>query len=80
MITIAALGGYILWRAQWSPMVTALYVAIFGWLLYLYGIHVVGAICDQKPTFTALEQWMHDNTMILSLAGMTAAHWILNSS
>lgn len=80
-LTIAALGGFVVWTlwnkrsipAWWS------WVAALIWIyaLVIYSQHVVGAVNDKPVTMNAIEQVIHDNTVVLSVLFIVAVYKLM---
>ena len=77
-LTIVLLGGYMTWRLRSRPVIAVPFASIILYSLTIYVRQIRDHLADRKIEYSAFEQFVHDNTVVISMALIAAFCWILN--
>jgi len=81
ILTIIFLGGLMIW-ILWTNNIAPVWISLSATLVWLYGIfvfsrHLYGATVDIQIPMSLIEQYIHDNTVVLSMLLIWCAHSII---
>lgn len=76
-LTVTLLGCYMIWRLWSRPVIAVPFAAIVLYSLTVYVRQIRDHLADRPIQYSDFEQFVHDNTVVLSVALIAAFHWIL---
>jgi phosphatidylglycerophosphate synthase len=77
-LTVILLGGYMTWRLRSRPIIAIPFAAVVLYSLTIYVRQIQDHMADRKIQYSAFEQFVHDNTVVISMVLIATFRWILN--
>jgi len=76
-LTIVLLGGYMVWALWKKPFLAIPMLVFILYTLTVYVRQIRDHIADRPIVYSSFEQFVHDNTVILSVIIVFAFHWLI---
>lgn len=76
-VTVVSLCGFVLWMVWNRPVLRLLVAYIMTHALFVYVRQIMDHIAGRSITYSAFEQVIHDNTVIVSMATIAFFWWLL---
>jgi phosphatidylglycerophosphate synthase len=77
-VTVGALCLFVLWMVWNRPLLRLLLVYIVTHALIVYVSQIADHVAGRSITYSAFEQYIHDNTVITSLATIALFQWFIH--